>query len=1253
MKNSITILTIFLLVSACYDLTYGQVTQEWVQRYDASDLTDYARSIAVDKSGNVYVTGYSQAGGTGYDYATIKYNSSGVQQWNQRYNGPGNGGDFAVSIAVDNLGYIYVTGYSRGSGTENDFATIKYDSLGNRLWVQRYDGPAHGIDQAYSIKVDNSGNVYITGESFNGSFFNYATIKYNSSGVQKWVKTYDGPGNDSDHPESMAVDKWGNVYVTGGSYGIGTAYDYATIKYDSTGTFRWAQRYNGPLDSTDVAFSITIDTLGNVYVTGYSYGIGSDVDYVTIKYNFLGAQEWVQRYNAPENGADIATSIAVDNTGNIYVTGVNGNISESDGDYATIKYSSSGVQQWVQRYNGTGNQRDAAESIVVDNSGHVYVTGYSYGIGSVWNYATIKYSSSGAEEWVQRYEGGIWNDWATSIAVDSSDNVYVTGASSGVVNDYDYATIKYSQTPSVIKPTAYSKWISGQKDTIKWTDAGWASHNIKCILNFGTPKENQISIAQNVVDTTYIWTLPDTLLSFRTIIIIQNSADTTQKGKSEVFRIKPYLLTRVKEDSTYYEFRKDRDRWGFWNTAPDIWPATWYSQFNYRGIDPFTGIQYSQTQGSSIFAHAKDSDHVDWISFVNTFTVSACYLSTTFSVYRPSALRRWKGTPWGGSCFGIAIANAMVFRNKDEFFTKYPSFPRFDPPDYPINVTSNNPVKKIINELFTHQLGQPHSTYRRVVGLRKTPNQTLNDIKAMLLSENDSVRTLSILNNPPEGKGGHAINVFRVTRDTVQPQKYYVYVYDNSHPGTNVPIIIDTSANGGNGSWSTTDWEDWGGNKWIYLRDPAMTYLTNPTFTGPNGEQSPFILDADQLQIFNPIDASITIKDQSSNVTGFFNNTIHDNIPNSFPLTIDNGSETPPYGYELPTNNYSVIMNNFADGDINAGFFTGNKSFSYERIGATPTQTDKLYFDGGVSVSNPDAQVKSIMLGNIINETTQEKVFSLSSLDLVQNDSVKIENYNIDNLKLTSYGSAKNYDIELNLAKSTGLGRYTNFNINLPLNSSHTFIPDWSNLANNPLVILEDLGNNGTIDDTLRMNSSKTLNLTALIEGLYNNITNKMIRDTVRVYLRDRFVPFAIIDSAKSVLDSTGKGTFNFNNAENGIRYYIVVKHKNSIETWGVTWQFGEGYFSSNIGTYNFTNNIRKAYGNNLVKKGGRYCIYSGDVNQDGIVDASDLSAVDNDAFYLISGYVNTDLNGDDFVDASDLSIVDNNSFNYVSVKRP
>src|SRR5438105_7779340 len=107
------------------------------------------------------------------------------EAWVARYNGPGNGFDYALALAVDTLGNVYVTGYSWGSGTQ-DYATIKYDSAGNQEWMARYDGQGRD-DQANALAVDDSGNVYVTG--FSGSIytqFDCATIKYNSAGQQAW-----------------------------------------------------------------------------------------------------------------------------------------------------------------------------------------------------------------------------------------------------------------------------------------------------------------------------------------------------------------------------------------------------------------------------------------------------------------------------------------------------------------------------------------------------------------------------------------------------------------------------------------------------------------------------------------------------------------------------------------------------------------------------------------------------------------------------------------------------------------------------------------------------------------------------------------------------------------------------------------------------------------------------------------------------------------------------------------------------------
>jgi hypothetical protein len=146
---------------------------------------DNARSLILDGSGNVYVTGYSTGSTSGEDYTTIKYNSSGVQQWLQTYNGTGNTHDNAYSIAVDTSGNVYVTGFSGGSGTGNDYSTIKYNSSGAQQWEQRYNGPGSAGDEAYSIAVDGSGNVYVSGGSRSGTTSDYTTIKYSQTiGIQ-------------------------------------------------------------------------------------------------------------------------------------------------------------------------------------------------------------------------------------------------------------------------------------------------------------------------------------------------------------------------------------------------------------------------------------------------------------------------------------------------------------------------------------------------------------------------------------------------------------------------------------------------------------------------------------------------------------------------------------------------------------------------------------------------------------------------------------------------------------------------------------------------------------------------------------------------------------------------------------------------------------------------------------------------------------------------------------------------------------
>lgn len=176
----------------------------------------------------------------------------------------------------------------------------------------------------------------------------------------------------------------------------------------------------------------------------------------------------------------------------------------------------------------------------------------------------------------------------------------------------------------------------------------------------------------------------------------------------------------------------------------------------------------------------------------------------------------------------------------------------------------------------------------------------------------------------------------------------------------------------------------------------------------------------------------------------------------------------------------------------------------------------------------------------------------------------------------------------------------------------------------------------GAYEDT---SNTTILDLKTLIEGFYNSSTDTQIGDTIEVGLANPTSPYNVNYSKKAYVDDKGKGTFVLNHTAG--TYYVALHHRNALETW-----------SSNTVTfplmcrvpYDFTNDSTKAYGDNLVRKGTKFCLFSGDIIKDGFVDASDLTEVYNDANNLISGYVVTDLNGDLFVDTADVILCYNNS---------
>jgi hypothetical protein len=434
---------------------YAQYQQEWIRKVSGtgSNSADYGHNIAFDKQNNVYVAGYIQNSGTSYDYFLIKYTPAGQTIWSKTYNGSGNNWDVILSLAVDDFGNAFVTGFSQWSNAGDDCVTIKYDSSGNLKWVKVYDYGFNLSDRGRIIKVDNNQNVYVAGESFSSQDeIDYLLIKYDSLGTQKWVRRFRGDWSDN-NLRDMVLDKTGNIYVTGNYFKYGIGIDCMTIKYSPNGDSLWSRRYDYNL-LTNEFLSIAIDSIGNVCVAGYAYDyVNNNATLLTLKYDSLGVLLWEKTYqNNATSFNDYGFCIGIDRYNYIYVAGYTtvGPDIVTNRDYLTIRYKPNGDTSWVRKYNGPGNNWDQIEKLTIDRQCNVYVTGESYGGNGNIDYFTISYDTLGNVIWSNRYNGtGNNDDFSKYIALDNTQNLYVTGNAYETGTGTDIVTIKYSKNVGI------------------------------------------------------------------------------------------------------------------------------------------------------------------------------------------------------------------------------------------------------------------------------------------------------------------------------------------------------------------------------------------------------------------------------------------------------------------------------------------------------------------------------------------------------------------------------------------------------------------------------------------------------------------------------------------------------------------------------------------------------------------------------------------------------------------------------------
>jgi hypothetical protein len=449
MKKNLLYSSASILFILFFSVSFGQLpVYSWANALgNASGGDDRGNSIATDASGNTYVAGYFKgtadfdpsaatqdlvAVGSS-DIFVAKYDASGNYLWAFALGAQNT--DIASSLAVDAAGNVYVTGNFSGTvdfdgpgaafpltSTTYDVFIAKYDGAGNYQWAKKIGG---GLVESYSLALDGSGNVHITGKFWGTVDFdpsagianltatgNFDTFfaKYTTAGIYVWAKSMEGASAD-DQGNALIVDGTGNVYVTGHFNGTVDFDPSATVvnlssaggnevfiaKYTSAGVYTWAKKIGGT--SGESATSIALDASANVYITGYYEGTADfdpaaavvnltslgNPDVFIAKYTTAGLYVWAKSIGG-STLSDVGYSIKTDGSGNVYVTGIYWDVADFDpsgavanltssGNYDIFiaKYTTAGLYVWAKSVGGTST--DMGLSLALDGSGNVSVTG--------------------------------------------------------------------------------------------------------------------------------------------------------------------------------------------------------------------------------------------------------------------------------------------------------------------------------------------------------------------------------------------------------------------------------------------------------------------------------------------------------------------------------------------------------------------------------------------------------------------------------------------------------------------------------------------------------------------------------------------------------------------------------------------------------------------------------------------------------------------------------------------------------------
>ena len=399
-------------------------------------------------------------------------NSSKAQQWGT------SSSDVGRAIVLDSTNQIYITGSTNGTldgqthrGNEDIFL-VKYNASVSRQWTEQLGTSASEVGAG--LAIDSANHIYVTGYTYGalGTTSNQGSkdiflAKYHSNGTQTWSQQFGSISRDE--PKGIAIDSSDNIYITGQTSGIlqgtthqGGTWDIFLAKYHSNGNQAWSQQIG--TSGSDSGSSLAIDSSDAIYITGSTTGLmaGSSEmrkeDLFLVKYDSSGSKQWVQQLGT--SATDMGQGIAIDSSDNIYITGftngaLDGNTHFGGQDIFLVKYDSSGNKQWTKQL-GTSAE-EIGQGIAIDSSDNIYITGFTNGAldGNTHfgekDIFLVKYDSSGSKQWVQQLGTSV-SEMGQGIAIDSSNQIYLTGETNGDlqgntnIGSTDVFVVKYNSS---------------------------------------------------------------------------------------------------------------------------------------------------------------------------------------------------------------------------------------------------------------------------------------------------------------------------------------------------------------------------------------------------------------------------------------------------------------------------------------------------------------------------------------------------------------------------------------------------------------------------------------------------------------------------------------------------------------------------------------------------------------------------------------------------------------------------------------